>query len=44
MLFQSYKSDFFPYMIKDVEAHGARSNKTIMKNSEVNDKHKHKDG
>ena len=44
MLLQPYKSDFILAMIKEVESHEARNNWTLMKNSEVNNKHKNKYG
>ena len=44
MLLQSYKSDSILAMVKYFEAHEARSCWTLMKNSEVNNKHKNKDG
>ena len=37
---QPDKSDFILAMIKEVEAHEARSHWTLMKNSEFNHKHK----
>ena len=42
MLLQPYKSNFILAMIKEVESHEARNNWTLMKNSEVNNKHKNK--
>ena len=44
MLFQSYRSDFIVVVIKDVESRESRSHWTLMTNSEVNNKHKNKDG
>ena len=38
MLLQLGKSDFFLAMIKEVEPHKARSNWTLMKKNEVNNK------
>ena len=43
MLLQPDKSDFIIAMIKEVEAHEARNHWALMKNSEVNNKHKNKD-
>ena len=43
MLFQPDKSYFIISMIKEVESHEARSNWKLIKNSEVNNKHKYKD-
>ena len=44
MLLQPDKSDFILVIINEVEAHESRSRLTLMKNSEVNNKHKNKDG
>ena len=44
MLLQPEKSDFILAMIKEVEAHEYRSNQELIKNSEVNNKHKNRDG
>ena len=44
MVLQPYKSDFILAMIKQFEAHESRSHWTIMKNSEVKNKHKSKYG
>ena len=44
MLLQVDNSYFILSLIKEVEAHEARSHWTIMKNSEVNNKKKHKYG
>ena len=44
MLLQPEKPDFILDMIKEVEAHEARSHWTLMKNIEVNNKHKNKYG
>ena len=44
MLLQLEKSYFILDMIKEVEEHESISHWTIMKNSEVNNKHKNKDG
>ena len=44
MLLQPYKSDFILSTIKEVEAHKARNNQTLKKNSEVRNKEKNKDG
>ena len=43
MLLQPDKSDFILSMIKEVGLHEARSHCTLMKKSEVNNKHKKKD-
>ena len=42
MLLQPDKSDYILSMIKEVEAHKAISHWTLVKNSEVNNKHKNK--
>ena len=44
MLLQPEKSDFILSMIKLVETHEARNYLTLIKKSEVNNKHKNKDG
>ena len=44
MLLQLDKSNFIIAIVKKVEPHKARNNWTLMKNSEVNNKHKNKDG
>ena len=44
MLLKPYKSDFIIAMIREVEEHGSRLHWTLMKNIEVNNKHKNKDG
>ena len=44
MLLQPYYSDLILAMIKEVEEHEARSHWTLMKNSQVNNKHENKDG
>ena len=44
MLFQPDKSNFILAIKNEVEEHGARSHWTIMKNSEVKNKHENKDG
>ena len=44
MLLQPYKSDLVLSMIKEVEAHKARSHWTLMKKSEIKNKHKNNDG
>ena len=42
MLLQPDKSDFILAMIKEVESHEFRIHCTLMKNIEVNNKHKNK--
>ena len=44
MLLQTEKSNFVLVTIKDVEAHEPRSHWTLMKNCEVNNKHRNKNG
>ena len=44
MLLLTDKSDFILITIKEVESHEDRIHWTLMKNSEVNNKHKNKDG
>ena len=44
MMLQPEKSNFILAKIKEVEAHEARSHWTLMKNIEVNNKHKNKYG
>ena len=44
MLLQPDKSGFIIAMIKEVEEHGSRGHWILMKNSEVNTKHKNKYG
>ena len=44
MLLQLDKSDFILAMIEEVEVHEDRIHWTPIKNSEVNNKHKNKDG
>ena len=44
MMFQPDKSYFILAMIKQVGEHESRNNLTLMKKSEVNNKHKNNDG
>ena len=44
MFLQPDKSDSIIEMIKEVEEHEVRNHWTLMKNTEVNNKHKNKDG
>ena len=44
ILLKPYKSNFIIYIIKEVGAHGIRINWRLMKNIEVNNKHKSKYG
>ena len=44
MLLQPYKLDFILIVIKQVESREDRSHWALIKNSEVNNKHKNKDG
>ena len=44
MLLQLEKSYFYLAMIKEIESHESRSHWTLMKNIEVKNKHRNKDG
>ena len=44
MFLQPDKSDFILSTIKEAGSHETKSHWTLMKNSEVNNKHKYKDG